>query len=123
MWNLDDLREKSVSEADAGVSLLGPVEKLVLAKRYSVSRWFIEAAESLGKRETILTPQERKKLGSETSFALYDLRERSWSYGDKSIANGSAHSTGRRLLFNFRTAIHDIFKKDLALDKDYVRPK
>ncbi|KZV74154.1 hypothetical protein PENSPDRAFT_573314, partial [Peniophora sp. CONT] len=122
MWNLDDLREKSVSEADTGVSQLGPVEKLVLAKRYSVSRWFIEAAEDLGKRETIPTAEERARLGAETSFALLDLRERSWNYGDKHTLSGHPHYQGRRFLFGFKSAIHEIFKEDLVLDKDYKSP-
>ncbi|VDB95676.1 unnamed protein product [Peniophora sp. CBMAI 1063] len=121
MWCLDDLRAKSVSEADAGVAELGPIEKLVLAKRYNVSRWFIEAMEALGKRDAFIFAEERDKIGMTMSFALLELRERSWSWGDSQNID-SNHQPGQRLNFDFQSAIHEIFREDLVLDKDYTVP-
>ncbi|KZV74153.1 hypothetical protein PENSPDRAFT_662529 [Peniophora sp. CONT] len=121
MWCLDDLRSKSVNEADAGVAELGAIEKLVLAKRYSVSRWFIEAVEALARRDAYLSAEERDKVGVQTSFALMELRERSWSWADSQNIDG-AHQPGQRLNFDFQSAIHEIFREDLVLDKDYAAP-
>jgi len=119
MWNLDDLRLKAVDEADEEVKKLGDVEKLVLAKRYSVSRWMIEACEALAMREAPIDTAERNRLGVDTSFHLFDLRERSWVWGDVQ----DPHHPGARLAFDFQSSIHEIFRVELLLDKEYEEPK
>ena len=55
------------------------------------------------------------------SFALFELRERSWSWGDSQKIDEN-HQPGQRLNFDFQSAIHEIFREDLVLDKDYTVP-
>jgi hypothetical protein len=118
MWCMDQLRAKSISEADEEVNKLSVIEKIVLARKYTVSKWLIEGCENLARRDEPPNASERNRLGSELAFKIFELRERSWAWGDLQELG----EAGARLDFDFQSTIHEIFYEELTQDKNYAGP-
>jgi hypothetical protein len=53
---------------------------------------------------------------------VFELRERSWAWADVQRQD-EPHNPGFRQNFDFQVAIHDIFRDELMLDKDYELPR
>ncbi|VDB91734.1 unnamed protein product [Peniophora sp. CBMAI 1063] len=145
MWCLGDLRTKAIESADKEVSSLGTagedsaIQKILLGKRYCVSRWLLEGYESIGKRVAYLTASERVQLGVETSFRISELREKSWAWAHTRLPPAAPapfgapypaalfgteythqHSIFRdRNKFDYSSAVRTIFEDELRLDPHY----
>ncbi|VDB95674.1 unnamed protein product [Peniophora sp. CBMAI 1063] len=141
MWCLDELRARAIEGADTQVKAMPDVvEKILLARRYSVSRWLIDGYEALGKRSAYLSPDEQSKLGLETAVNLAELRERSWSWYAAKLKDEAVELLGQparhssypfpvarwafsnisRGDFDYVGSIRVIFLSELSLDRDYL---
>ncbi|VDB94152.1 unnamed protein product [Peniophora sp. CBMAI 1063] len=139
MWCLEDLSEQANEGADDEVSAIadaaadGILQKILLGKQYSISRWLLEEYESLGKRDTYLSASERTVLGVETSFRISELREKSWTWAHprrQTVAVtgvfyapvSSGESYKDRDGFDYASAIKTIFDSELRMDPSYGCP-
>jgi hypothetical protein len=79
------LRERAISELSNNY-FIDPVRKIVLAQDFSVSEWRNPAFADLVQREEFIQYEEAKRLGFETSHALYVAREEA-----RKSASSAAH--------------------------------
>ncbi|KZV74171.1 hypothetical protein PENSPDRAFT_573292 [Peniophora sp. CONT] len=77
-WGFVDLRERAVQEADTHVRDKTPLEKIVLGKKYGVTKWLEEGYCAIATRWDPLTPEERTTLDLETWLKIMRLRDRVW---------------------------------------------
>ncbi|KAI0309388.1 hypothetical protein OF83DRAFT_1045634, partial [Amylostereum chailletii] len=75
IWSLDSLRHKAIEEAERLFGTSSPLEKVLLGKECTVSKWLIEGYEAFGMRDEMITAVERAKLGIDTFVGLVELRE------------------------------------------------
>ncbi|KAI0309402.1 hypothetical protein OF83DRAFT_1158627 [Amylostereum chailletii] len=149
IWSLDSLRPKAIEESEKLFVTQSPLEKIILGKKYNISKWLIEGYEAFGKRDGMVSATERAKLGIDTYVGLVELRERAASHiiqnaiSTISSTGASAFSQGRQShnyggssssynpgtvhtlmsfkgQYDFRIAIKDIFADELKQDKEYV---
>ena len=75
-WSLSDVRDKAVSGLSLQMQHKTPIEKIVLARKYDVARWFEEGLIALASIDRPLDPAVKKQLGWEIYARLMDVRER-----------------------------------------------
>jgi hypothetical protein len=73
MWEFDDVRVLAIKEMEP---LCGPVDKIVLAKKYDIAVWLIPAYTALCIRPAPLCVEEGAALGTEAVTKLAQARER-----------------------------------------------
>ncbi|VDB94153.1 unnamed protein product [Peniophora sp. CBMAI 1063] len=134
MWNLESLRAKAITSASNELTASGEssiIDKIVLGKQYSVSRWLLEGYEALAKRDARLTPGERDQLGPESASRVWDLREESFAWFRKQVKAWPSRAkdpyddawngipTWETHAFDFRGAVRRIFEDELGGCPDY----
>lgn len=124
LWHMDGLRKKAILELDR--LTWDPVDKIVVARESSVSRWLIEEYEKLLRRFDPLTVPEANLLGPSTTCLLYAVRERSWNHAaseHRRYGECGYHAVwDQRKRFDFVGEIHKVFRDELTLDEDYKSP-
>lgn len=124
LWHMDGLRKKAIQELDR--LPWDPIDKIMVAKESSVSRWLIEEYEKLLRRFDPLTVPEAKALSPETICLLYAVRERSWNHAaseHRRFGECGYHAVwDQRKRFDFVGEIHRLFRDELTLDEDYKSP-
>ncbi|KZV71999.1 hypothetical protein PENSPDRAFT_576745, partial [Peniophora sp. CONT] len=75
-WSLGDVRDKAVSGLSLQMQHKTPLEKILLAKKYDVARWFEEGLTALASLDKPIDPTIKKQLGWEIYARLMDVRER-----------------------------------------------
>lgn len=73
MWEFENVRSLAIREMEA---LCGPVQKIVLARRFDISAWLLPAYTALTTRAAPLCADEGEMLGIETTIRLAQARER-----------------------------------------------
>ncbi|THH06650.1 hypothetical protein EW146_g9547 [Bondarzewia mesenterica] len=118
MWRFPEIRTRAIEKLNART--LNPLKKLMLAKQHRVSAWLIEGYESLARRKTHLTVEERSMLGWDTFAGLVELRELSWEYVSCLSADDACEPVSlRRARFDFVGNIRRIFQRELRDDEEY----
>jgi hypothetical protein len=79
LWRFGELREEALDEL--AQMEIDPIDKVILARDYRVEKWLVEGYTELVKRDAGLSAEERKRLGYETAFQLYERREESFRRG------------------------------------------
>ncbi|KAI0311206.1 hypothetical protein OF83DRAFT_1177805 [Amylostereum chailletii] len=128
MWSLDSLRPRAIEEVDKLVAWKSPIEKILLGKKYAVSKWLLEGYEALGKRRDMVHDKERAVLDENSFVGLVTLREKAAAaiLQDAIAAISSESKTSKytpttfRDKFDFKSAVKVIFAKELKKDKEYV---
>jgi hypothetical protein len=80
MWAFDKIRKKAIAELSK--TNMDTVDKVILARSYSVGDWLYEGYIALVKREAGLSSEEAKRLGYETAFRLCQKREDTFRLND-----------------------------------------
>ena len=75
-WSLGDVRDKAVAGLALQMQHKRPIEKIVLARKYDVARWFEEGLVALASLDRPIDPTAKKQLGWEIYARLMDVRER-----------------------------------------------
>ena len=75
MWDFRDLRKRSITQIENTLHELDPLEKIHLAKRFSVRHWFIQAMDELVRRRDIPPEKECERLGWSTAWRVLAERE------------------------------------------------
>ncbi|KZV72004.1 hypothetical protein PENSPDRAFT_684031 [Peniophora sp. CONT] len=88
-WKLESMKDKAIAGSDAEIQKKTDIDKVLLAKKYSVAKWLKEGYCSLASREDALTPQESQELGWETCARLMFVRES----GRKAVVLGLSTKT------------------------------
>ena len=117
MWQFPKMRMKAINASESQVQILGAVDMILLAKKYSVSRWLIKGYDILTRRPEHITSDERKRLDLDTFVRLVEVREKSWKYGYE--RNQSYYGGNHRDQFTFAKEIQAIFREELMEDDDY----
>jgi hypothetical protein len=73
IWAFDEIRKKAIAELSK--INMDTVDKVILARTYSVGDWLYEGYTALVKREAGLSSEEAERLGYETAFRLCQRRE------------------------------------------------
>ncbi|KAK0459180.1 uncharacterized protein EV420DRAFT_307115 [Desarmillaria tabescens] len=74
MWQLSDIRQLAIEYLQQDAKL-DPVERVVLAKSYSISPWLRTGYLSLVKRVQSLSAEEAEQIGFKSAIQIYQLRE------------------------------------------------
>ncbi|KAK0212377.1 hypothetical protein DFS33DRAFT_21679 [Desarmillaria ectypa] len=74
MWHLSDIRQLAIKHLQQDPKL-DPVERVVLAKSYSVSSWLRLGYLSLVKRAQPLSVDEAEQIGFKSAIQIFQLRE------------------------------------------------
>ena len=117
MWQFPKMRMKAINASESQVQILGAVDMILLAKKYSVSRWLIKGYDILTRRPEHITSDERKRLGLDTFVRLVEVREKSWKYGYE--RNNNYYGEHYREQFTFAKEIQAVFQEELMEDDDY----
>lgn len=144
LWSLDTLRPRAIKEYEKLLSAQqSPLEKILLGKKYTISKWLIEGYEAFGKRDEMVSATERAQLGLDTYIRIVELRERAASHilqdAIRTMSStrdcGSAFSNGTyppgyadpaytpltfKQMYNYKFAIKDIFADELKQDREYA---
>jgi len=86
---------------------IDPIDKVILARDYRLEKWLVEGYTELVKRDAGLSAEERKRLGYETAFQLYERRE-------ESFRRGLSYHGGTRVFDTLDASVRDAFKLELA---------
>lgn len=57
-------------------TLVGPLDKVVLAREYNIRDWLLPSLKELAVRPEPITPEEASRMGFETAWKLVSVRER-----------------------------------------------
>jgi hypothetical protein len=118
LWAFTELRREAIK----GLSKLDldPVDKVMLARDYKVQNWLVEGYTTLVMRDAAPTLVETRKLGYETSFQLYEMREETFRRGmEQSYHHYGSNS---RIFNNLEPDIRRIFYEelvDIKYEEDY----
>ncbi|KAK0241235.1 hypothetical protein EDD85DRAFT_818140 [Armillaria nabsnona] len=74
MWHLSDIRQLAIKYLQQDAKL-DAVERVVLAKAYSVSLWLRTGYLSLVKRAQPLSVEEAEQIGFQSAIQVYQVRE------------------------------------------------
>jgi hypothetical protein len=101
-WDLTSVRNKAVAQSDIEIQKKTPVEKILLAKRYGVTKWLQEGYISLVSRDNTITDEERDQLGLETFARLMVAREKSFAWALKaSPPSSTSNGCSQNLYCNY----------------------
>ena len=117
MWQFPKMRMKAINPSESQVQILGAVDMILLAKKYSISRWLTKGYDILARRPKYITSDERKRLDLDTFVRLVEVREKSWKYGYEK--NQSEYGGSNREQFTFAKEIQAVFREELMEDDDY----
>ncbi|KZV74173.1 hypothetical protein PENSPDRAFT_732413 [Peniophora sp. CONT] len=78
-WNLAITREHALAGSDDIVQTKTPLEKILLGKKYKVSKWIEEGYLVLITRWDGLSEEEREELDAQTQLGIWRLRDRAWA--------------------------------------------
>lgn len=70
-WTFDSLRALAITRLE---HIASPIDRIVLAKQYSINEWLMPAYIELAKRPASLTLAENQRLGMETVTLLANVR-------------------------------------------------
>ena len=132
LWTLDSLRKKSVEESEKLFQEKSCIDKVLLGKKYNISKWLVEGYEELGRREKMVDDHERAMLGADSFASVVKLRERflahivskydeaytAGRYEEGDIEDYTVDTLKKK--FDFRAAVKDVCRSELIKDKDYI---
>jgi hypothetical protein len=75
-WKFAELRRKAL-EVLSWIRI-DPVERVILARKYKVEKWVVDAYTQLVVQDNRLSLKEAEILGYDTAFQLYEMREESF---------------------------------------------
>ena len=79
LWDMPETHTKAVAGLDEEMQRRTPGEKIALAKRYDVERWFQEGFKALVKDyTTAMSTQERDLIGWETYARVLEAKQKAW---------------------------------------------
>jgi hypothetical protein len=108
LWRFGELREEALDEL-AQIQI-DPIDKVILARDYSVEKWLVEGYTELVQRDAGLSAEERRMLGYEVAFQLYERRE-------ESFRRGLSRYGASRMFDTLEASIRDAFQLELAAVK------
>jgi len=73
-WYFLDTRDLAINQLDK-LTDMGNVERILLARQYDVPAWLRMAYRNLVQRHEGIPPEDAEKIGWETGFRLYQVRE------------------------------------------------
>lgn len=119
LWNFRDIRQLAISRLSdlTGSKALTATEKITLAKAYKVSRWLLQGYHDLSRRTQVISVDEARTLGIETTVLLHHVREQIAS----TFCSPSTHAgreffnvyVNRREEQNFESMVRKTFKEEL----------
>jgi hypothetical protein len=112
LWRFEELRKEALEKL-SGINW-NPLDKVVLARAYSVQTWLVEAYIELIKRDKNLDAEAWELLGYETSCKLYQKRENSFWQGNQPRYVSYGHSCGLKREFgDLETDVRNTFQEEL----------
>lgn len=105
LWCMRSLREICTTHMSPLPALMTPLEKALMARKYMVGDWLVDAFEELIRRDTILTDEEADQLDLTTAFKLLQIQVKWLKKIDREQT--------------LKKAIRDAFQKELQRFKEY----
>ncbi|KIM82558.1 hypothetical protein PILCRDRAFT_820414 [Piloderma croceum F 1598] len=104
MWGFDEIRKKAIAELSK--INMDTLDKVVLARSYSVGDWLYEGYTALVKREASLSFEEAERLGYEIAFRLCQRREAAFRKAGFNL-HRSFQGLGTEICATFRAELID----------------
>ena len=131
LWTLDSLRKKSVEESEELFQEKSCINKVLLGRKYKVSKWLIEGYEGLGKRLEGVDDNERAMLGADSFAMVVQLRERFFRHmtnkydeaypaGTRKLGQNNYTLSALKDGFDFSAVVKEIFRDELMQDREYI---
>ena len=75
MWQFQGIRAKAIKALGSQTLSMDLVDKIVIARKFSVSSWLVPSLQALVQREKPLDLSEGNRLGLEWALKVAEIRE------------------------------------------------
>jgi hypothetical protein len=116
LWGMWDIRNMAIRGlADD----LDSVDRILLGQAYGVPEWLLSGCTALAERETIISGQEGRRLGPDTTARLYEVREASIKASVQPASSQSRYKGYFKVQvamgeYDYKSHIQSLFAQELA---------